>query len=114
MPFLLLAYDDVAWLEHALATLEGVLAAQPSSLPKLPMVREAVSHLRKKLSRMGEQHAYSYKIPITEREIVILHTAVWLFVLAVEQLADSAKKQAALSHCLALRSRVAPFMGSIA
>jgi hypothetical protein len=114
VPFLPVTYEEVAWLKHALATLEGVLADQPHSLPKLPKVRKTATQLQKKLSRMGEHHAYSYKVPITEREIVILHIAVWLFVLAVEQLADCPEKHEAVTRCLALRSQLAPFVGNIA
>ena len=111
---LLLTYEDVAWLKHALATLEGLIDAQPHSLPKLPMARKTATQLQKKLSHMREHHAYDYKVPLTANEVVILHTAVWLFLVAVEQLPDSAEKQKALSHCQALHSQLAPFVGKIA
>ncbi|MBV9690387.1 MAG: hypothetical protein JO202_11855 [Ktedonobacteraceae bacterium] len=110
---LLLTYEEVAWLKHALVTLEGVIDAQPHSLPKLPMLRETASHLQKKLSRMGGQHAYDYKykVPIAANEAMILYTAVWLFLVAVEHLPDSAEKQEALNRCLALHNRFVPFLG---
>ncbi|MBV9020268.1 MAG: hypothetical protein JO125_06765 [Chloroflexi bacterium] len=113
-PGLLFTYEDVTWLKQALVTLEGVTSRQPPSLPKLPIARETVTELQKKLSRMSEQHAYSYKMPITRNDVVMLHTAVWLFLLDVVQQPDSAEKQKALSHCQALHSQLAPFVGKIA
>ncbi|MBV9689111.1 MAG: hypothetical protein JO202_05300 [Ktedonobacteraceae bacterium] len=44
---------------------------------------------------------------------MILHTAVWLVVAALQHLPDSPEQQEALSRCLALRSQFAPFMGRI-
>jgi hypothetical protein len=98
--------EDIAWLKHTLVTLEGVLTAQPYSLPTLPTVQKTITQLQKKLSRTREQHTYHCEVPMTNNEVVTQHTAVRVFLLAVEQLADCPEKQKALSHCLALRSQL--------
>jgi hypothetical protein len=113
IPVLLLTVEEVAWLKPALATLEGVLAAQPHSLPQLPMVRKTAAHLHQKLSCLREQHVCGDTWPGTADEVVMLHSTLWRCVRAGEQHADCPEQHQAVTRYRALRRQLGPCGGNI-
>ena len=107
LPRLLFTLDDVTMLKNALIPLELLLTTKPKSLPNIQFALETVTQVQKKVAQMVEQQIWGYEVSFDANEIVILHTAVWLFLAALEQLPGSPDKQEALRRCLALRSQLA-------
>ena len=112
LPKLLFTCDDILLFKNALTTLESLLRSKPQSLPKIRFAVETVSQLQIKIAQIAQRQAWGYEISLDANEIIILHTAAWLFLAALEALPDSPEKQTSLGHCLALQSQLAPIVAT--
>ena len=107
LPKLIFTVDDLTFLKHALVPLQQLIGTKPQSLPKIQFALETVLQVEAKLSQIMQEKAWGYKIALDVNEIIILHTALWLFLAALQEIPDSPERQQSLGICLALQSQLA-------
>src|SRR5258708_5200158 len=95
LPQLVFTPDDLTFLQKALLPLELLVNTKPPSLSKIQFALETISQVQGKISHMIEQHMWGYGVTFDANEVVVLHTAIWLFLAALEHLPDAAEKQEA-------------------
>ena len=104
---LFLTPDDLLLLKKALVPLEQLIVTSPKSLPNIHLAQETLRQVQGKVSSMMEQRMCGEAIPFDANEVIILHTAVRLFLVKVGWQPDSSETYEALKHSLILQSKLA-------
>ena len=93
LPCLMFTLDELLLLKKSLTLLEQVLVVQQAPLPKIEFARKTIINLQSKLYPIMGSFEYGEGVPLDANEIVILHSSVRLFALALQASQEREKMQ---------------------
>ena len=93
LPCLMFTLDEVLLMKKSLLLLEQALVMGQAPFPKIELARKTIIHLQSKLYQIMGSFEYGEGVPLDANEIVILHSSVRLFALALQDSQERAKMQ---------------------
>jgi hypothetical protein len=111
VPRLIFTFADALLLNEALIPLEQRILAAKTSLPNVQFALATVIQVQAKMTRMIQQGGWGKPNSFDANEILVLQTAVWLFIAALGEQQPSAERDRLLlqyQRISALLVHVAP------
>ncbi len=102
LPCLMFTLDELLLLKKSLILLKQMLVTDQEILPNIELAHETVINLQRKLYQIIGSFAYGEGVPLDANEIIILHSSIWLFALALRTAQEKEKLQ-----CMELCSKLA-------
>ncbi len=103
LPCLMFTLDELLLLKKSLILLKQMLVTNQEILPNIELAHETVINLQRKLYQIIGSFEYGEGVPLDANEIIILHSSIWLFALALRTSQEKEKLQ-----CMELCSKLAP------
>ena len=93
LPYLMFTLDELLLLKKSLVLLKQMLVTNQEALPNREFAHETILNLQRKLYQIMGSFEYGEGMPLDANEIIILHSSVWLFVLALQASQEKEKMQ---------------------
>src|SRR5216683_1425482 len=103
LPCLMFTLDELLLLKKSLTLVKQLLVTNRELLPNSEFAQETVMNLQRKLYQITGSFEYGEGVPLDANEIIILHSSVWLFTLALQTSQKKEKMQ-----CMELCRKLAP------
>ncbi len=103
LPCLMFTLDELLLLKKSLVLVKQLLVTNREPLPNRNFAHETVINLQRKLYQITGSFEYGEGVPLDANEIIILHSSVWLFALALQTSQKKEKMQ-----CMELCRKLAP------
>jgi len=102
LPCLMFTLDELLLLKRSLMLVKQLLVTNREPLPNREFAQETVMNLQRKLYQIMGSFEYGEGVPLDANEIIILHSSIWLFALALRTSQEKEKLQ-----CMELCSKLA-------
>ena len=103
LPCLMFTLDELLLLKKSLVLLKQALVIEQEPLLKIEFARETIIHLQSKLYQIMGSFEGGEGVPLDANEIIVLHSSIRLFALALQASQEREKMQ-----CRELCSKLAP------
>ena len=103
LPCLMFTLDELLLLKKSLVLLKQMLVTNQKPLPNSEFALETIINLQRKLYQIMGSFEYGEGVPLDANEIIILHSSVLIFTLALQTSQEKEKIQ-----CVELCRKLAP------
>lgn len=93
LPCLMFTLDELLFLKKSLMLLEQALVIEQKPLSKIEFARETIINLQSKLYQIMGSFEDGEGVPLDANEIIVLHSSIRLFALALQASQEREKMQ---------------------
>jgi hypothetical protein len=102
VPRLLFTLDQLVFLRKALIPLEQIVLLQKEPLPNLQFALATVTQVQAKINLMITRGSWSTGVGFDANEVLILRTAVWIFMAGLEISTSTPDREKLKKQCQTL------------
>jgi len=102
VPRLLFTLDQLVFLRKALIPLEQIVLLQKEPLPNLQFALATVTQVQAKINLMITRSSWSTGVGFDANEVLILRTAVWIFMAGLEISTSTPDREKLKKQCQTL------------
>jgi hypothetical protein len=108
LPQLLFTLDQLVILRKALVPLEQMILTTKEPLPHLQFALATITQVQAKVTVMIQQGVWGTGVGFDANEILILQTAVWIFMATLELVETSPEREDIKKQCRMLNALLTP------
>lgn len=105
-PLILFTVNDLLLLKRALVPLEKRILLAEEPLPNLQFALETVTQVQGKIHAMLQESLWGVTVGFDVNEVLILKTALWLYIAGLQMIQSMAKDTTLLAQCQKLSQKL--------
>jgi hypothetical protein len=105
-PAIIFTVDDLMLLKKALVPLEKRILLTTEPLPNLQFALETVTQVQAKVNAMLGQSMWGVAVGFDENEVLILKTALWLYIAGLQMIKSVTEETSLLARCQRLSKKL--------